>query len=355
MRPNAISLPKKKPEEGQAGELRFAAASEAIGAYHARTAGKILFVSDGEDVSALAPFARSPRALSAVLCDGDALPLFAMPDDVGGVIAAGGKDVMRAARLFALAHNLMPLLLPSDGALDGACGAHGPVRIGGEEQELPLASGEIVCDLGRMKRSLARAYARLLLTRLSAFEAKALSRFKIAEYPHLCEEALCAIEGVKDGESVVCANAKIRALEALGLPPGEGAALSEMYPLNGEIAAYRALCALYTAFFGYGCVRKYFCPDYHARAEKAGAAYSGLHIPTKEEYEDRALSFGRMRNVCREELAFIARQNPAHWRNIRALGGSVPERIPSEQLKNLPERRPGGLTAVMRDFGLMEF
>lgn len=355
MRQNAISLPKKRPMDGQAGELRFGTASDAIEAYHVRTAGKILLISDGEDLALLAPFSTSPRALSVVLTDGDALPLFTMPDGVGGVIAAGGRDVLCAARLFAQVHRLRPLLLPSDGALDGACEPHGRVTVDGEEQDLPLASGEIVCDLARMGRSLARAYARLLLVRLSAFEAKVLSRFGLAAYPHLWEEAVLAAAGAGDGESVVRANAKLRLLGARGLPRGEGETLAAMYPLDGEIAAYRALCALYKTFFELGKPRKYFCPDYHARAQTAGISYASLRIPTKEEYAARAAALERMRKPCLDELTSIMRGDRAHMRNFRALCGDPPARIPSAQLKKLPEMCPVGLTAVIRDFGLMEF
>lgn len=351
---DAVSLPKIKPEAGQAGEVRFGTASDAIGAYRARTAGKILLISDGEDPAALAPFASSSRTLCIVLSDGDALPLFSMPDGIGGVVAAGGESAMRAARCYARVQRLTPLLLPSDAALDGVCEAHGIVKIDGEERELPLAAGEIVCDLSRMERSLSRAYARLLITRLAAFEAKALSRFRICEYPHLCEEAICAIEGACDGESVIRANAAIRVLEGRGLPRGEGATLAKMYPRDGEIVAYRALCALYAAFFEYGKPRKYLCPDYHVRAERAGISYGSLRIPTRKEYEERVRAFGRMRETCRDELSFLTKQNSAHMRAIRAFHGSVPERIPSENLKILPERCPAGLSAVMRDFGLME-
>lgn len=354
MRYSAISLPKKKPEEGT-GELCFGSAPDAIGAYHARTAGKILLISDGEGLSTIAPLSNAPRMLFVVLEAGDALPLFTMPDGVGGVVAVGGQDAMRAARFYAALHGIQPLLLPSDGALDGACGACGRVKIEGNERTLPLAAGKIICDLALMRSTLGRAYARLLLVRLAAFECKALSRFQMTEYPVFFEELLSIIEGAEDGESVVRANAAVRAFEAQGLPRGEGETLAALLPLGGEFVAFRALCALYTAFFSFATPRKYFCPDYHARAERAGVAYGSLYIPTREELERRTVSLEKMRRICRDELLFLSRQEPMHMRNIRALCGETAGRISSEALKILPERCPHGLSAVIRDFGLMEF
>ncbi len=344
----------KKPEAGQAEGLRFGATFEAIEAYHVRTAGKILLISDGEDLATIAPFSRSGRAVFVVLAEGDALPLFTMPDGVGGVVAAGGEEVMRAARFYAGLQKLTPLLLPSDAALDGVCEAHGLVKIDGEEADLPLAAGEAVCDLARMQKSLARGYARLLLTRLAAFEAKALSRFGRREDLALCERAVFAAENVQEGEEVVRANAKIRALEGEGLPRGEGFTLARRLPFGGELSAYRALFALYCAFFEYGRPR-HICPDYRARAERAGVPYADLNIPAWEEYIARAAALERMRSACCAELCFIKKQEGARLRTLRKLGGTVPERISAEDIKILPELCPDGLTAVVRDFGLMEF
>ncbi len=343
-----------KPEAESLEQLRFCTASEAIGAYHARVAGKILLISDGEAVHTLAPFSTAVRTLFVVLERGDALPLFTMPDGVGGVIAAGGADVMRAARFYAAMQKVTPLLLPAEAAMDGAVEPFGEVNIGGEEVSLPLAEGEIVCDLTWMRPSLARGYARLLLSDLALFEAKALSRFGMGEYPAAAEEAASLIAKVQTAEDIVRANARLRMLESEGLYGGEGRVLAARLPVFGELAAYRALLALYRTFFAYGRPRSCFCPDYHARARAVGAAYCALHIPSWEEYLSRVDALGRMRATCQSELLFLKKQEGERLRTVRAFAGLMPPPVSLGQLKILPELCPGGLCAVVRDFGLME-
>ena len=68
MRKSTHFLPMTKPEAESLEQLRFCTASEAIGAYHARVAGKILLISDGEAVHTLAPFCPSILAGLAAKC-----------------------------------------------------------------------------------------------------------------------------------------------------------------------------------------------------------------------------------------------------------------------------------------------
>ena len=344
-----------KPEADEEEQLLFCDASEAIGAYHARVAGKILLISDSEAVQTLAPFSTAVRTLFVVLERGDALPLFTMPDGVGGVIAAGGEGVMRAARFYAAMQKVTPLLLPADAAMDGAMEPAGNVMIGGEEVPLPLAEGKIVCDLAWMRPSLAKGYARLMLADLALFEAKALSRFGMGEYPAAADEAASVISKAQSAEDVIRANCTLRMLEAEGLYRGEGRVLAARLPVFGELAAYRALLALYRTFFAYGKPRSCVCPDYHARATAADARYYSLHIPSWEEYLFRVDALERMRSTCQSELLFLKKQEEGQLRTVRAFSGTVPPPVSFERLKILPELCPDGLSAVVRDFGLMEF
>lgn len=339
-------------EEYERGGLRFGSSAEEISGFLARTAGKALLISDGTALSALAAASAAPRTCSVVL-EEDALPLFAISDGVGGVVASGNACTLRAARCFAEIHGIPCLLLPVCGALDGVFERTGSIAIDGARAELPLAQGEVVCDLPRMRKSLPLSYARLLLSRLAIFEAKALARFRMGEYPSLCERALSQIEFSEDPAKIVLSNAAIRKAEAEGLPSGEGAALSRAIPAE---TAYRALCALYGAFFRSGKPRRYFTPDYRARAAEAQCEFSACVLPTREEYAARALALERMRGACGAELSSIVRENPAHLRRIRALGGEIAgSRGIPPQLKTLPEKNPGGLSSVIRDFGLMEW
>ncbi len=353
MREEAHLSPKKKSAAWPSA-VRFGGAVEAVEAYFAARAGKILLICDGAEAALLAPAACSPRALCIVLDDGDALPLFTMSEGVGGVIAAGGSDVMRSARLFSRVMKLEPLLLPSDAALIGAVEGRGEVLIGGERRMLPLAVGEIVCDTERMRETLARAFGRLSLVRLSAFEEGVLARFGLAQASPLTQRALEAIADMGGGESVILASEKVRILEGEGLFCGEGYALLKEENV-GELSVFRALLALYTAFFKYGRPRKDFVPDYRARADAAGAAYAVQCVPTAEEYAARALLLEKMRPVCCHELLALARETPRIMRTYRALGGTTPPPISGRMLAALPERAPHGLSALIRDFGLMEF
>lgn len=328
-------------------ELHFCSLADAVAAFAAETAGKILFVSDGE-APALAFAARLKRAISVVLDGADALPLFPAPDTVGAVFAAGGESTLIAARFFASVRRVPCAVAPTDGACFGIFGDMGSVFLDGASMEMPLARAKIFCDVALMEPRLDEARARLLLARLARFEARALSAFGSHR------EQLCAAEG-NTPEEIVRANAALRRSEAAGAWRGEGATLARLYPKPAAFRAFYELSALYAAFFGCGRPRKYVVPDYAARAKRAGVSAAEVCIPTAEEYARRALVLERRRSDLLAEVQGILRGAAAETRSVCAflkknggIGGI------SDALETLPEHCPNGLTAIIRDFGLLE-
>ena len=113
------SLPMTNVEEYE-GEPEWIETEEGIRRAMAEYgAGKILLSSDAEACRVFSSAACSPRAVSVVF-DGDCLPFFSMPDGVSCVIAAGGRDVLLAARYFAEVRGIGCVLFPSEASLDGA-------------------------------------------------------------------------------------------------------------------------------------------------------------------------------------------------------------------------------------------
>ncbi len=356
MRLAEYSVPKMTPEErgadyGREDGLLFYSAEEGARRALEQIAGKALLVTDADACGMFAELALSPRTISVVF-DGDALSLFSMPDGVSAVLAAGGTAVLHAARYFAEVRGIPCTLFPVRAALDGVFEARGRVLLGGEESEVPLRTGDVVCDLARLKGDLPGAYGRLLLFQLARLEARALSAFGIP-----------AREGAETelpsgAEEILCANARCRREERAGAWAGEGVLLAALMRERGdkfpEWRAYVQLTALYAAFFEKGKPRRYFTPDYKARAERAGCAVKG--VPSAEEYVLRAMTLERIRaSFAREALGLLARKETC-YPVLRALSGSVPPVRGGDLslLRDLPECG-GGLTAVIRDFGLMEW
>lgn len=333
------SLPEKKPAMGQSYSLRIAPARTAVASFLARTAGKAVIVTDGFLLARLSAVSAAPRTLF-VLFDGDALPLFSMPDGVGAVIAAGGAAALRAARFYAAMQHAACLVLPSEASLFGAVEREGEVKIDGEERTVPLAESEIVCDPSDMAPSFAAAYGEILLSRLAEFERGVLTAWGLPAP----REGMGVWRPAPFGAiAVLAVNAALRR----GGQVGEGAVLART---SGSLAAYRALSVAYRAFFECGKPRLAVA-DYRARAARAGVRYADLVIPTAEEISRRASLFERLRGKFLGELDWIARADEAHFAAIRALGGEIPPAAPQEALSTLAERA-GGLHAVMRDFGL---
>ena len=347
------SVRKRNPaEEGGGGGdgLRFAPVRDAAAEFLQRRAGKAVVLAEGSSFSAMLPAAQTPKALS-LLWEGDALPLFALPN-AACILAAGGEAVLQAARFFAAVQGIPCMLFPVNAALDGAFCPRGGVTVGGNTLSVPLAAAEAVCDMRLLRASLAEGYARLLLARLARFEERALGLLCRRPFGGAVYEegyALSVFDALPP-EEIVRRNARLRVLEGAGLPQGEGRAAE-----GSPYAVWRALTALYAAFFGRGVPRRYLVPDYAARAARAGVPYAGLNIPSEKEYAARAMRLERVRGELLREIGGIAARRHIHARSMRTLAPQtfLQDTPDFSLLKTLPERAEG-LCAVIRDFGLME-
>lgn len=334
-------------ENGREG-LHFTATDEGARQFFSRNrAGKPFVVADAENYKRLSRFALGVNALSLVY-DGDALALFSMPDGVGSVFCAGGEDVLRAARYFSSVRRVPCALFPQSGTLVGAYERSGEITLCGQQKKVTLAEGEVYFDCAN-GFSLSEAYAQVYLSALARFEERALADFGVIKRTERPEIKLCAYP---DRADLVAQNARLRREENEGAPAGEGRLLADLYRKDkNKRPVYRAfteLFALYFAFFKCGIPRKYYVPDYSARAKTAGAKYGALHIPTPQEYAMRALSLEKMRSFKLRELKTILES----WQKSPFCIKQSASLLNLKFLKYLPEYG-GGLTAIMRDFGLL--
>lgn len=349
------SVRKTNAEEGEnsgrKGGLIFCPTERAVRERLFESDGKTLLLSDKGSFSVFSQAAGSGKTLSIVLDEEDALPLFSMPDGVRRVFAAGGAETLKAARCFAAIRDLPCTLFPASLAMDGVFGEGGEVKIAGERTSVPLAAGEVVCDLSFAAPSAPRAYARLLLSRLALLEDRALRYFKAGRGDEEAEEKayslLSSLTGLSARE-IALRNARMRKLEAEGAYVGEGVVLARSLGERGapEREAYRLLTALYRTFFAKGKPVRYGVPDYRARALAAGRLYSEQKIPSVREYSRRALALEGIRASFSAELS---RLPAAPFDDASYAEGERGVR----ELKKLPETA-GGLSAVIRDFGLMD-
>lgn len=331
------------------GELHFCSLAEAYRNFFSRTAGKVLTVTDRSAYRAVCALSADPRAITVVLDGADALPLFSAPEGIGAVFAAGGKETLSAARFYSRLRSVPCSVLPSDAACFGVFGEMGSVFLDGERTDVLLAQAEIFCDVSLLEGSLPSARARIALSALARFEARALGVFSRPVTAPVC------VRVARDAppEEIVRANAALRRSEAAGAWRGEGATLASAYPEEAPQRAYFELSALYSAFFLKGRPRKYAVADYAARAKRAGVRYADLSVPSAEEYAHRALRFEHRRAELSRELDLILREN--QWISDSVCAVSLRERgVRDSALMRLPELCPGGLCAVIRDFGLME-
>lgn len=308
--------------------------------------GKLLFVSDGAGFIPFSTFISSPRAISFIF-DGDTLPLFSTPDGVTCVFACGSGDVLRAARYFALIRRVPCILFPRIATLDGAIYDCGWIRLGDAFAERPLGQGDVVCDMQLMKGSFHRAYATVLLARLAAFESRVLSAFSLgSEIKYSCEidSSFAAVKA--------CSHLSKDVLR------GEGFAFARLLEEEGETCpewtAYVQLTALYAAFFEKGKPRRYYTPNYNARAQAVGEKVQ--NVPTVEEYIARAFCLERIRAKFLSEIRPFAK---GFLQEEELLYSLCKERVQAgrkrKTLKYLPERYGMGLTSIIRDFGLLEW
>ena len=360
MRFSQGSVPKMTPEGEMydSEKFRFCGVEETLREMLSCSSGKVLLIADSGHFSVFAPVGH-PRAIFVVLESEDALPLFTMPDGVSGIAAVGGEFAMRAARYFAEARSVNCLLFPAEPALDGVFETDGEVTVGGTQARVPLANARLCYDLTILRPALSRGYARLLLSRLERSEERALCLLERREVGALYEEGYAAARCGISAEEIICANASLRRLEAQGLTVGEATVLGRNLAKKGisepEWQAYRALSALYLAFFERGKPRRYFVPDYAARTRRAGTKYSAQSIPSTEEYAIRAMRLERMRGELVREFSAYVRDFNKERHILSTLSGNVVwDKDVRKHLKTLPEEG-GGLTSIIRDFGLMEW
>ena len=310
-------------------------------------AGKLLVVSDALSYAAAAPCAARPRVLSLVY-DGEALALFAMPDDVVCVLAVGGKAALLAARYFSCVRKIPCGVFPSAGTLFGAYERRAEIKLFGEARTVDLPACEVFFDLNS-GFSLSEAYAQVYLSRLALFEERALCAFRGQAFTERAWEPL----GNPDRKKLIAVNAALRQAEADGAPVGEGRILAELYEKDGNkrpvYRAFTELLALYYAFFKRGVPRPYFIPDYAARARAAGVPYFGIEVPEPSEYASRALALEKMRSERQAEISAVLED----WRKCPFCLRQAASLIDLKYLKLLPEYG-GGLTAIIRDFGLLD-
>lgn len=352
-------LPKTNTPKEEEGGLIFCSTEEGVkNIIKNRLAGRMLFVTDATALGAFRS-CLPPRTICLVLDSDECLPLFLSSDDAAFVAAAGKTSTLVAARFFAEVRKIPCTLFPVSMTFDGVFEKFGEVRLHNTVGRVPLKEAEVCCDRDLMRASAGQAYMRLLLSRLALLEAKAMRCFG-AEYG--CEEAeeraYSALLPLKaktfDSDTVALKNAEIRRCERNGMKRGEGVCLAERIGREGEEQAFFLLSALYSAFFERGkpCLR---VPDYAARAKSANVLYSAQKIPTVQEFVRRVTGFERMKREAYRELnAFLSGQT--HFRNnFYALTGRAVCGIRGlSALKCLPEHT-SGLSAVIRDFGLMEW
>lgn len=347
------SVPKKKApvgaeEYGSCDGLVFCPSEDALSAAFRNSAGKVLLVSDEYGCSLFASAAGSPRAISVVL-EEDCLPLFSMPE-VSRVLAAGGKETLLAARFFAQLMHIPCTVFPALATLAGAVEERESLLVSGEKITVRIKKTCTVCDMQRLKATLDRAYGRLLLARLEQFEGRALRAFGLKT----------DIEEL-DLADMLSPEELVKELARIGGLKGEGAHLAQLLEYdrvhNPEWQAFRQLTSLYAAFFEKGRPRRYYTPDYKARAEAVEVPVS-KRIPDAEEYTRRALALEGMRAQMTTEIKALTARREEYLSALRSFSAqeeAEEEEDRLERLRYLPEYREGGLSALIRDFGLMEW
>ncbi len=358
------SLPKMNPENDGGKEhsvgFSFCPLEDGVERAQPRFGGKTLFVSDTRSMGCFATFARNLRSISVVF-ESDALPLFSMPDGVGSVFAAGGEETLKAARFFAAVRRVPCVLFPAEAHLRGVLEERGEILLCGKHSRVPLARGEIKIDLDLCKSSFAEAFASLLSARLALIEQHALQIFCGKDKSLLFEQmfTLTEVSHEPDAGELVFRNYAIKSLQQRGAPAGECEVLVQMHRAAGDSfpiwRSYVELSALYGAFFACGKPRKYAVPDYDSRARRANTKFCNVKVPTPEEYETRASLLEQMRPVFSAELQLLQDRKEFFENVFRKFTAQEPPKVNFALVKTLPEQVPEGLSAIIRDFGLLDF
>ena len=338
---------KQDAQQEQSGsELIFISVEEGIAREFERNTGTVLLVSDESAYSVFTTAASRPNAISIVI-EEDVLPLFSMPEATC-VLGAGGKRALFAARFYAETHHIPCALFPMEATLTGVLERTGEILMNGESTTANLSAGRVYCDMQILGGTLGRAYARLLLAQLEVFEKRALQEFGIAS------DRIAAFAAVElTPEKIIVENALRGELK------GEGNALVKLLEgrVNPEWRAFLLISSLYAAFFEKGKPRRYYTPDYKARA-KAANTKPPASSPTTEEYALRAMKLEKIRAGYAREIINFTKQKEAFAQTVAALSahqdeGDIEADLPV--LKYLPEHFEGGLSSVIRDFGLMDW
>ncbi len=353
------SVPKKKDafeEYGGNGEPLFCSLFEGTKEILRRfPVGKIILLCDEEGYAALADFARFPRVMTVVQRFAEVLPPFALSDSPVCIVATGGEGLLRAARYCAGVMKAACVLFPRDAAFYGVYEARGEVLVDGRAAIAELVQAEVWVDVEYIT-GFARAYARNLLARLALFEGRALCLLRGDKGDF--EGLSLALGGEEEGKEEVLARSISRAkCERFGAY-GEGVVLANAYGEEefSEWQAYVRLTALYGAFLKGGVPRRYALPDYRARCIRAGVGQEGylaVRIPTVEEYSERAMRLEKFRGQLLNEISPFLRKRKGHLRTFLLLGGKNFMREDG-RWRELAEHAPTGLSALIRDFGLLE-
>ncbi len=318
--------------------------------------GKILLLCDETGYLLAQTFVQNRRVIAMVWSGQEVLGLFALPESVVCVFGVGGREVMRVARYFAEVRKVACLLFPREASLYGVYELQGQIRVNGAACTYPLASAEVYFDRAYLN-GYATAYARNLLARLALFEGRALRLLRGAEEDYGELAAATYLSWTEDEESILRAS-MARAWAERRRERGEGVVLSRLITSpESEWHAYRLLLALYAAFVKKGFARRYSLPHYRARAIRAGLGtegYVSASIPSVEEYSSRALALERTRKVLVAELAPLLQAMKGNVKSFSLLGGREGT-LELSSVQCLPEFAPMGLSAIVRDFGLLEW
>lgn len=334
--------------------------------------GNFLVLTDEESAAVFEPLLkRLHKKLFAVWREGDdLLPLFSEPDKITCAVGVGGG--IPAARYFAAVRSLPCAAVCPSFAPCGAGGGEICVTVAGEKTRFPVPLPNLIafCEPAD-GRGLEEGRAFLSLCAVQTFAFSACRRLGVGE-----EEKGGEGEKGKSGEKgeelfpLFRAAADCRGTEGETLfsalltaeyclsrgSGGEAFALARLVKKYARLSradtflscarAFAGLCAL---FFGSGFLR-FGKADYNARRKEAERLFpeEGIpapEVPTQVRLLSLAAAFEENRAALFAEIsALVKTLPPCPEEKIRKAGGI---------LRFLPELYGGGISALMRDFGLL--